>query len=162
VEGPGHIPINQIETNIRLQKALCHKAPFYVLGPLVTDIGAGYDHISSAIGASWAGYFGADFLCYVTPAEHLKLPSEEEVKEGVIALKISAHSADLARGNKLAWMREKEMALARRQLDWDRQARLTFNPEKAKKMLGHKLHKDDPCSMCGELCAIKTSDRCKI
>lgn len=162
VEGPGHIPINQIETNIKLQKALCHNAPFYVLGPLVTDIAAGYDHISAAIGSAWAGYFGADFLCYVTPAEHLKLPSLEDVKEGIIALKISAHSADLARGNNLAWEKEKKMALARRRLDWDKQVELTFNKEKTRKMLGDKLHKEDPCTMCGDLCAIKTSDRCKI
>lgn len=162
VEGPGHIPINQIETNIKLQKSLCHNAPFYVLGPLVTDIGAGYDHISAAIGSAWAGYFGADFLCYVTPAEHLKLPSIEDVKEGIIALKISAHSADLARGNKLAWEKEKEMAKARRKLDWDKQIKLTFDREKTKKMLGDKLHKEEPCTMCGELCAIKTSDRCKV
>lgn len=162
VEGPGHVPINQIETNIKLQKSLCHNAPFYVLGPLVTDIGAGYDHIVASIGGAWAGYFGADFLCYVTPAEHLKLPSISEVKEGVIALKIAAHAADLARGNKRAWRKEKEMAQARRELDWENQIKLTFNPEKAKKMVGEKLHKEDPCTMCGDLCAIKTSERCKI
>ncbi len=162
VEGPGHVPINQIETNIKMQKYLCHNAPFYVLGPLVTDIAAGYDHISAAIGASWAAYFGADFLCYVTPAEHLKLPTAEEVKEGVIALRLAAHSADLARANKLAWEKEKEMALARRKLDWQRQASLTFNPKKAKDMLGDKLSQEEPCTMCGDLCAIKTSDRCKI
>ncbi len=162
VEGPGHVPIDQIETNIKLEKNLCDNAPFYVLGPLVTDIGAGYDHITAAIGGAWAAYFGADFLCYVTPAEHLSLPTAEDVKEGVIALKLAAHSADLARGNKKAWRRELEMSRARRELNWERQVSFTLNPQKAKNMLGDRIKSESPCSMCGDLCAIKTSGRCHI
>ncbi len=162
VEGPGHVPINQVETNIKLQKSLCHNAPFYVLGPLVTDMGAGYDHITAAIGGAWAAYFGADFLCYVTPAEHLTLPTSKDVKEGIIALKLAAHAADLARNNGKAWKKEMEMSRARRELNWEKQISCSFNPEKAEKMLRGKIKKSYPCTMCGDLCAIKTSDRCKI
>lgn len=157
VEGPGHVPLNQIETNIKLQKALCKEAPFYVLGPLVTDIAAGYDHIVSAIGGSLAAYYGADFLCYVTPAEHLRLPSPEDVTAGVIAAKIAAHVADLARGNKLAWEKEKKMAKARYDLNWKEQLKAAIDPKKAKEILGDILQKDQPCTMCDHLCAIKTS-----
>jgi len=159
VEGPGHVPLNQIETNIKLQKSLCKGAPFYVLGPLVTDIGAGYDHIVSAIGGALAAYAGADFLCYVTPAEHLRLPDLEDVREGVIASKLAAHAADLARGNKLAWEKEKKMAKARYALNWKEQVNAAIFPDKAKKVLGEILERDEPCSMCDELCAIKTSKR---
>jgi phosphomethylpyrimidine synthase len=160
VEGPGHIPINQIETNIKLEKALCHQAPFYVLGPLVTDIGAGYDHIVSAIGGAWAAYFGADFLCYVTPAEHLHLPDLEDVRMGVIASKIAAHSANLARGKKRAWELEKRMAENRFNLNWEGQIQSALDSVKVKKVLKEKRqNKKEPCSMCGDLCSIKTSER---
>lgn len=159
VEGPGHVPLNQIETNIKLQKSLCYGAPFYVLGPLVTDIGAGYDHLVSAIGGALAAYHGADFLCYVTPAEHLRLPDVGDVREGIIASKIAAHAADLAKGNKLAWEKEKKMAKARFALNWKEQIENAIAPEKAKKILGDILEKDEPCTMCDELCAIKTSTR---
>lgn len=159
VEGPGHVPLNQIETNIKLQKSLCKGAPFYVLGPLVTDIGAGYDHLVSAIGGAIAAYFGADFLCYVTPAEHLRLPDLEDVREGVIAAKIAAHAADLARGNRVAWEKEKKMAKARYDLNWKEQVNAAISPKKAKGVLGDILNSDEPCTMCDELCAIKTSKR---
>ncbi|NYE56619.1 phosphomethylpyrimidine synthase ThiC [Carboxydothermus ferrireducens] len=156
VEGPGHVPINQIEMNVKLMKRLCANAPFYVLGPLVTDIAPGYDHITAAIGGAWAAYFGADFLCYVTPAEHLGLPTVEDVEEGVIALKIAAHAADLARGNREAWNRDYEMSVARKELNWERQFELAINPERARKMRIERGSQDiKSCSMCGELCAMK-------
>lgn len=160
VEGPGHVPLNQIETNVRLQKSLCHNAPFYILGPLVTDIGAGYDHIVSAIGGALAAYYGADFLCYVTPAEHLHLPSAEDVRQGVIASKIAAHAADLARGIKSAWEKEKKMSQARYNLDWHGQIKNALDPKKVETVLKkEKQHSKEPCSMCGDLCSIKTSCR---
>lgn len=156
VEGPGHVPINQIETNIRLQKSICQDAPFYVLGPVVTDIAAGYDHVSAAIGAAIAGACGADFLCYVTPAEHLSLPSAEDVREGVIASKIAAHAADIARGNKRAIERDKQMSIARKNLDWENQIRLSVDPEKARSYRDkYPLSEEDVCTMCGKYCAIK-------
>ncbi len=156
IEGPGHVPLDQIETNILLEKRLCDEAPFYVLGPLVTDIASGYDHIACAIGGALAAYIGADFLCYVTPAEHLKLPTVEDVREGVIATKIAAHAADLARGNPKAWQRDKEMSLARKRLDWDRQIELSIDPEKAKSYREERPPKEnDVCTMCGEFCAIR-------
>jgi hydroxymethylpyrimidine synthase len=108
IEGPGHLPLNHVETNIKLQKYICKESPFYVLGPLVTDCAMGYDHIAAAIGGAIAGYYGADFLCYVTPSEHIRLPDKEDVKEGVIASKIAAHAADLAKGNPKAWERDKK------------------------------------------------------
>ncbi len=156
IEGPGHIPLNQIETNIKLQKKLCNNAPFYVLGPIVTDIAPGYDHITSAIGGALAGYYGADFLCYVTPAEHLKLPDLEEVKEGVIAAKIAAHAADIAKGIPYAHSRDDEMARARKNLDWEKQINLSIDKEKAK-TLREKVApaNKDVCTMCGEFCSIK-------
>ncbi len=155
VEGPGHIPINYIETNIRLQKSLCKNAPFYVLGPIVTDIAPGYDHITSAIGGALAGYYGADFLCYVTPSEHLRLPTIEDVKEGVIATKIAAQAADVAKGNKLAWEKELEMAYARKNHDWEKQFRLAIDREKAEKMRGEIPSKEErACSICGDYCAL--------
>jgi len=160
VEGPGHVPINQVEINIKLEKALCYNAPFYVLGPLVTDIGTGYDHIVSAIGGAWAAYFGADFLCYVTPAEHLHLPKLEDVREGIIASKIAAHAADLARGKKMAWEKEKKMSEYRFALDWEGQIRSAMDTFKVRKIVEReKQNKKQPCSMCGELCSIKTSER---
>lgn len=156
IEGPGHVPLNQIETNIQLQKQLCEGAPFYVLGPLVTDIAAGYDHIACAIGGALAGLAGADFLCYVTPSEHLKLPSPEDVREGIIAARIAAHAADLARGNARAWEQDRQMALARKELDWDKQMALCLDPEKAKKFRNERPPREaDVCTMCGEFCAIK-------
>ncbi|GAV21987.1 phosphomethylpyrimidine synthase ThiC [Carboxydothermus pertinax] len=156
VEGPGHVPINQIEMNVKLMKRLCANAPFYVLGPLVTDIAPGYDHITAAIGGAWAAYFGADFLCCVTPAEHLGLPTVEDVEEGVIALKIAAHAADLARGNREAWNWDYDMSVARKELNWERQFELAINPERARKMRIERGSQDiKSCSMCGELCAMK-------
>lgn len=156
VEGPGHVPLNQIETNIRLQKKLCHGAPFYVLGPLVTDLAPGYDHISGAIGGALAASAGADFLCYLTPSEHLRLPTIEDVKVGVIASRIAAHAADIAKGIPGARQQDDKMALARRALDWEEQIRLSFDPETARAM--HEAsgkNKDETCTMCGEYCAIK-------
>lgn len=156
VEGPGHVPLNQIEENIKLQKSLTEDAPFYVLGPLVTDVGAGYDHIVSSIGGALAAYYGADFLCYVTPSEHLRLPGVEDVKEGIIASRIAAHAADLARGNKIAWKWDLEMAEARAELNWEKQIKLSIDPEKAselRKSLSSDL--EEVCSMCGEYCAMK-------
>ncbi|ACX72498.1 thiamine biosynthesis protein ThiC [Methanocaldococcus vulcanius M7] len=155
VEGPGHIPINYIETNIKLQKSLCKNAPFYVLGPIVTDIAPGYDHITSAIGGALAGYYGADFLCYVTPSEHLRLPNIDDVKEGVIATKIAAQAADVAKGNKLAWKKEIEMAYARKNHDWKKQFELAIDKEKAKKMRDEIPSKEEKaCSICGDYCAL--------
>lgn len=156
VEGPGHVPINQIEMNIKLQKSLCQNAPFYVLGPLVTDIAAGYDHVASAIGGAIAGTAGADFLCYVTPAEHLSLPSADDVKEGVIVAKIAAHAADIAKGNKQAIEMDRKMSIARKNLDWDTQIKLAIDPEKARKYREKSPPSEkDVCTMCGKYCAIK-------
>lgn len=154
VEGPGHVPLNIIESNIQIMKSATKNAPYYVLGPLVTDIAPGYDHIVGAIGGAIAGYAGADFLCYVTPSEHLSLPTVEDVKEGVIAARIAAHSADLARG--LGWDMDIEMAKARRDLDWEEMFKLVIDPEKAKGYRDQRkpMH-EDVCSMCGDLCAIK-------
>lgn len=156
VEGPGHVPINQIETNVKLMKKLCYNAPFYVLGPLVTDIAPGYDHITAAIGGAWAAYFGADFLCYVTPAEHLGLPTIEDVEEGVRVLKIAAHAADLAKGNKEAYEWDYKMSKARKELNWEEQFNLAINPEKARAMRKERGSSDiSTCSMCGSLCSMK-------
>ncbi|MFH1075900.1 MAG: phosphomethylpyrimidine synthase ThiC [Pseudomonadota bacterium] len=156
VEGPGHVPLNEIETNIVLQKSLCKGAPFYVLGPLVTDIAAGYDHIACAIGGALAGMAGADFLCYVTPAEHLKLPCPEDVREGVIAAKIAAHAADIARGHSGAISRDRAMAEARRRLDWKTQIELAIDPVRARTVREQDMPSiDEVCTMCGEFCAIK-------
>ncbi|MEQ2130385.1 phosphomethylpyrimidine synthase ThiC [Caldanaerobacter subterraneus KAk] len=156
VEGPGHVPIDQIEANVKLQKSLCHNAPFYVLGPVVTDIAPGYDHITAAIGGAIAAFAGADFLCYVTPAEHLGLPDIQDVKEGVIAAKIAAHAADIAKGIKKAREKDLAMAKARTNLDWNEQIRLSIDPEKAEK---YRVTKNKPnvetCSMCGKFCAMK-------
>ncbi len=156
IEGPGHVPLNQIEANILLQKQLCQGAPFYVLGPLVTDIAAGYDHIACAIGGALAGMAGADFLCYVTPAEHLKLPTPEDVREGIIATRIAGHAADLARGQAKAWEQDRQMALARKALNWERQISLCLDPEKARRMRAESNPSEsEVCTMCGEFCAIK-------
>ncbi len=156
IEGPGHMPLNQIEANILLQKRLCHGAPFYVLGPLVTDIAPGYDHITGAIGGAIAAAAGADFLCYVTPAEHLKLPSPEDVHEGVIASKIAAHAADIAKGLPGAIDQDIAMAKCRNNLDWKGQINLSLDPEKARRFRDEGgTYKGDACSMCGSYCAIK-------
>lgn len=161
IEGPGHVPIDEVEENVRLEKKLCGGAPFYVLGPLVTDIAPGYDHITSAIGGAIAAANGADFLCYVTPAEHLRLPTIEDVKEGVIASKIAAHAADIAKGVKGAIERDIAMSVARGNRDWKEQFALAI--DRTKPELYRKASKPgqaDVCSMCGEYCSIKTSERC--
>ena len=156
IEGPGHIPLDQVESQVILQKQLCKGAPFYVLGPLVTDIAAGHDHIACAIGGAVAGMAGADFLCYVTPAEHLKLPSIDDVREGVIATRIAAHAADIARGHKGAIERDLEMSKARKSLDWNRQISLSIDTAKARRYRsGSKPSSNDVCTMCGKFCAIK-------
>jgi phosphomethylpyrimidine synthase len=156
IEGPGHVPLHQIEANVLLQKRICHGAPFYVLGPLVTDIAPGYDHITGAIGGAIAARAGADFLCYVTPSEHLRLPTVEDVREGVIASKIAGHAADIARGLKGAMEQDQCMARARRALNWPEQIRLSVDPERARKLRESRLPKEsDVCTMCGDLCAIK-------
>lgn len=156
IEGPGHIPLDQVEAQVILQKQLCRGAPFYVLGPLVTDIAAGYDHIACAIGGAVAGMAGADFLCYVTPAEHLKLPSRDDVREGVMATRIAAHAADIARGHKGAIEKDLEMSKARKKLDWNRQISLSIDPAKARAYRSSsKPSSNDVCTMCGKFCAIK-------
>jgi phosphomethylpyrimidine synthase len=159
IEGPGHMPLNQIEANILLQKRLCHGAPFYVLGPLVTDIAPGYDHITSAIGGTIAAAAGADFLCYVTPAEHLKLPGVEDVREGVMASRIAAHAADIVKGVKGAIEKDNEMARCRKKLDWEGQFALAIDPEKARRLRAESGVADHgACTMCGEFCAYKVMD----
>ncbi len=156
IEGPGHMPINQIAANITLQKRLCHDAPFYVLGPLVTDIAPGYDHITAAIGGAVAATAGADFLCYVTPSEHLRLPELNDIKEGVIATKIAAHAADIAKGIPYALEKDNLMAEMRKKLDWEKQFSLSLDPEKAKSLKNSKKTVDhDACTMCASLCSIK-------
>jgi phosphomethylpyrimidine synthase len=156
VEGPGHVPLHQIATNVQLQKQLCHGAPFYVLGPLVTDIAPGYDHITSAIGGAIAASAGADYLCYVTPSEHLRLPTVEDVKNGVIASKIAAHAADISKGVKGAMEKDIKMAQCRKNLDWDQQIKLSLDPTLAEKLRSSSKPADsDVCTMCGEFCAIK-------
>ncbi len=155
VEGPGHLPLNQIEMNIKLQKEVCHNAPFYVLGPVVTDIAPGYDHLTSAIGGAIAAYFGADFLCYVTPSEHVGLPTVDDVREGIIYSKIAAHVADLARGSKKAWQIDMEMAKARAALNWKEQEKLAIDPEKFARLRKNRPSKSDACSMCSDLCVFK-------
>jgi len=160
IEGPGHIPLHEIEKNIQLEKEICHGAPFYVLGPIVTDIAPGYDHITSAIGGCLAAFYGADFLCYVTPAEHLGLPNVEEAREGVIASRIAAHAADIARNLKGAINWDNEMSKARSKLDWKKMIELSINPQLATEIRERCTDIDeDVCSMCGKFCSIKTSKR---
>src|SRR5687768_1836699 len=154
VEGPGHIPMHQIEMNVRKQKEICHEAPFYTLGPLVTDIAPGYDHITSAIGAAMIGWYGADMLCYVTPKEHLGLPNAEDVRNGVIAYKIAAHAADVARGRKGARDRDDALSKARYEFDWNEQFRLSLDPERAREYHDEALPAEyfksaEFCAMCG-------------
>ncbi|MCK5163216.1 MAG: phosphomethylpyrimidine synthase ThiC [Desulfobacula sp.] len=156
IEGPGHVPLHEIEMNMKLQKKLCHNAPFYVLGPLVTDIAPGYDHITSAIGGALAAMHGADFLCYVTPAEHLCLPSADDVKEGIMASKIAAHAGDLAKGIKDADIIDNNMSRARGELDWDGQFDSAIDPEKARRYRKYSEPSEkDVCTMCGDFCAVK-------
>lgn len=155
VEGPGHVPLHQVRANVELAKAVCHGAPFYVLGPLVTDIAPGYDHITAAIGGAVAAWAGADFLCYVTPAEHLGLPAPEHVREGVMAARIAAHAAELARGRPEAWTADRAMSRARKALDWPQQLRSALDPRRAASLRGALNPAETrACSMCGELCAM--------
>lgn len=160
IEGPGHVAMHRIAENIRIQKTICNGAPFYVLGPIVTDIAPGYDHITSAIGGAIAAMNGADFLCYVTPAEHLRLPDVNDVRTGVIAARIAAHAADIARGLPGSQDPDDAMACARASFDWEKQFQLCLDPQTARRIRGEALPEDgDVCSMCGHLCAIKTSRR---
>ncbi|UMZ74777.1 phosphomethylpyrimidine synthase ThiC [Natranaerofaba carboxydovora] len=173
VEGPGHVKFNRIRTNMEIAKELCNDAPFYVLGPLVTDIAPGYDHITSAVGGTLAAVSGADFLCYVTPTEHLGLPGEKEVKEGVVASKIAAHAADISLGNEYSLERDRQMSIARKELNWEKQVELSLDPERAKQIkkdTNPQKDKDtedkdsedkstgEECSMCGQYCAMKIAD----
>lgn len=159
VEGPGHMAMNEIAANMQMEKRICHGAPFYVLGPIVTDIAPGYDHITSAIGGAIAASNGANFLCYVTPAEHLRLPDLDDVREGIIASKIAAHAADIANGLPGARDRDNEMATARHKLDWEEMFRLALDPDKAR-----RYYESTPpaerhtCSMCGKMCAVRTTN----
>lgn len=160
IEGPGHMPLNQIAANMEIQKTLCHGAPFYVLGPIVTDVAPGYDHITSAIGGALAAASGAAFLCYVTPAEHLRLPTLEDVKEGIIAARIAAHSADIAKGVPGAVDWDNQMSLARKDLDWDKMFDLAIDPVKAREYRASSSpEKKDTCTMCGNFCAVKNMNR---
>ncbi len=160
IEGPGHMALNEIAANMTLQKRLCHNAPFYVLGPLVTDIAPGYDHITSAIGGAIAASSGADFLCYVTPAEHLRLPDLEDVREGIVAVKIAAHAADIAKGIKGARDIDNKMSDARRRIDWEGMFACAIDEEKARKYFESAPPSDKhSCSMCGKMCAMRTTNR---
>ncbi|MEW6027724.1 MAG: phosphomethylpyrimidine synthase ThiC, partial [Planctomycetota bacterium] len=153
IEGPGHVPLNQIQAQVQLQKSLCDGAPFYVLGPLVIDSAPGYDHITSAIGAAIAGWAGADFICYVTPSEHLGLPTPDDVREGVIAARIAAQAADIAKGNPSAWQKNKAFSEYRRRCDWEKQISHSINPAKAAQYRARRKTKSNTaCSMCGEIC----------
>ena len=159
VEGPGHIFIDQIEANMVLEKSICKEAPFFVLGPIVTDIAPGYDHITSAIGGAIAGMHGADFLCYVTPSEHLRLPDIEDVRIGTIVTRIAAHAADLAKRNPIALARDIEMSKARKSFNWEKQFEISIDPETAKKSYSRrKIDTEKGCSMCGPFCAIKITE----
>jgi len=161
IEGPGHLPLDQIEENVLLEKKLCSGAPFYVLGPLVTDVAPGYDHITSAIGGAIAASKGADFLCYVTPSEHLRHPSVQDVKEGLIASRIAAHSADIVKGVKGALDWDKSISLARKKRDWKKQIRLSIDADKAGSYRqSSKSHLSDVCTMCGDFCSIRLLDKC--
>ena len=159
VEGPGHLPLNQIEANVRLEKSICKGAPFYVLGPLVTDVAAGYDHITGAIGGAVAAAAGTDFLCYVTPAEHLSLPDPDDVKQGIIASRIAAHAGDIVKGVKGAMDWDRNMSLARKRLDWTEQARLSIDPEMSRKVHSKHASAGTACSMCGEFCAMELVEK---
>ena len=162
IEGPGHVPLNQIQANMELQDSICSGAPFYVLGPLVTDIAPGYDHITAAIGGAVAGMHGASFLCYVTPAEHLALPNADDVKQGIIAFKIAAHAADIARGIPNARDIDDRMAEARQKLDWEAQYACALDPDTARAIRDSRAPEDDhsdTCSMCGKFCAVRSMNK---
>jgi phosphomethylpyrimidine synthase len=168
VEGPGHVPLDQVAANVQLEKALCKGAPFYVLGPLVTDVGAGYDHITAAIGGAIAASAGADYICYVTPSEHLGLPDADDVRQGVIAARIAGHAADIVKGVKGAWEWDLKMSQARKRLDWEEQARLCIDPTRARQVRAQSRTEGEACSMCGKYCAMDlmaeylgiTADKC--
>ena len=161
IEGPGHVPLDQIKKNVLLEKKYCNGAPFYVLGPLVTDVAPGYDHITSAIGGALAAGFGADFLCYVTPAEHLRHPTVDDVREGVIASRIAAHAGDLVKRRDVAINWDKNISIARKARDWKKQIQLSIDPEKARKYrLSSKPDLSDVCTMCGKYCSIKLMEEC--
>jgi len=158
IEGPGHVPLHQIKKNILLEKKWCHQAPFYVLGPLVTDIACGYDHINAAIGGALASFYGADFLCYVTASEHLRLPTIKDVKEGLIAARIAAHASDIAKGIKSAYDWDRQLSLARRKRDWKKQIELSIDPEKSLSFrLSSQPQESSVCTMCGKYCSLKLS-----
>lgn len=160
VEGPGHVPLDQVEANMKIQQSICMGAPFYVLGPIVTDIAPGYDHITSAIGGAVAAMSGAAFLCYVTPAEHLALPNIDDVKQGIMASKIAAHAADVAKHIPHAIERDNMMADARRNFEWDKQWELSLDPETAKKIRESRApESEDTCSMCGKFCAVRSMNK---
>lgn len=162
VEGPGHVPLNEVAANMQIQQSICMGAPFYVLGPLVTDIAPGYDHITGAIGGAVAAMSGASFLCYVTPAEHLALPNLEDTRQGIIASKIAAHAADIAKGIPHARDIDDMMADARRELDWDKQFKYAMDPERAKEIRQDRLPEEDhsdTCSMCGKFCAVRSMNK---
>ena len=160
IEGPGHMPLDQIEANVRIQQSVCKGAPFYVLGPLVTDVAPGYDHITSAIGGAIAATYGVSFLCYVTPAEHLRLPTLEDMKEGIIAAKIAAHAADIAKGIPGAKDWDKAMSIARKELDWEKMFELAIDPEKARRYREESTPEHaDTCTMCGKMCAVRNMNK---
>lgn len=160
IEGPGHMSLDEIETNMKLEKKLCYNAPFYVLGPIVTDIAPGYDHITSAIGGAIAATYGADFLCYVTPAEHLRLPDLDDMKEGIIATKIAAHAADIAKGIKGAREWDNKMSLARKELNWEKMFDLAIDNEKARRYRKSSTPEvEDSCTMCGKMCAVRNMNK---
>lgn len=160
IEGPGHMPLNQIKANMEIEQTICKGAPFYVLGPLVTDVAPGYDHITAAIGGAIAATYGASFLCYVTPAEHLRLPNLEDVKEGIIASKIAAHAADVAKGIPGASDWDYNMSEARRNLDWERQFELSIDEEKARRYRAESTpEREDTCTMCGKMCAVRNINK---
>ena len=159
IEGPGHIPLDQIAANVQMEKSLCRGAPFYVLGPLVTDIAAGYDHITGAIGGAIAGIAGADFLCYVTPAEHLSLPDVDDVKRGVIASRIAAHAADIVNNIPGARALDRKMSIARKNLDWNTQVALSLDPEKVQNVHAKYATRGRACSMCGDFCAMELVEK---
>ena len=160
IEGPGHMAIDEIQANMILQKRLCHNAPFYVLGPIVTDVAPGYDHITSAIGGAIAATYGADFLCYVTPAEHLRLPNIDDMKEGIIATKIAAHAADIAKKNPNARQWDNKMSKARAEINWETMFSLAIDDEKARRYRAESLpENEDTCTMCGKMCAMRTMNK---
>ena len=160
IEGPGHMPLNQIQANMQIQQTVCKGAPFYVLGPLVTDVAPGYDHITAAIGGAVAAAYGASFLCYVTPAEHLRLPTVEDVKEGIIASKIAAHAADIAKGIPGAADWDRKMSEARRELDWEKQFELALDPEKPKRYRAESQPEcEHSCTMCGKMCSVRNMNK---